>query len=188
MFSSPSSRSRSNEEAASTSSSSTDSSSDEEFHDSKETPQDNKSDDQIEFLPEQEEREILESTTAVSTADVTTQTDEPAASQTVHTETQTVFTDYPRLLDNEGEILRQLRNLMQTISSFQARMSPSTLRGHDEARLEISRLQEKLRTFLQFHTNQIARYLTNVDQEGHRNAQAPEGPPPQQIELSHQGQ
>ena len=141
------------QEAASTSSSSTNSSSDEEFHDSKETFQDNKSDDPIE------------------TADVTTQTDEPAASQTVHTETQTVFTDYPRLLENEGEILRQLRILKRTISSFQARMSPSTLRGHNEARLEISRLQEKLRTFLQFHRSQIARYLASVVVEGHRKMQ-----------------
>ena len=167
------SSSSSSEEAASASSSSSDSSSDEEFHDSKETPQDNKSDDQIQFLPEQEERELLESTTAVSTTDVTAQTEDLAAAQTVNTDTQTatVFTDYPRFLDNEGEILRQLRNLRRTTSSFQARMAPSTLRGHDEARLEISRLQEKLRVFLQFHRSQIARYLASAVLEGHRNLQ-----------------
>ena len=166
---SSSNNSSSNDEATSNSSSTSDSSSEEEFHDSEETP--HKSDDQIEFLPQLEEREILESTTAVSTADVTAQTEEPAAAQTVHTDTQTVFTDYPRFLDNEGEILRQLRNLRRSVSSFQARMSPTTLRGHDEARLEISRLQEKLRTFLQFHRNQITRYLANVVVEGHRNLQ-----------------
>ena len=167
--SSSSSSSSSSGEAASTSGSSSDSSSDEEFHDSKETP--HKSDNQIEFLPQLEEREILESTTAVTTADVTAQTETPAAARTVNTDTQTVFTDYPRFLDNEGEILRQLKNLRRTVSSFQARMSPSTLRGHDEARLEISRLQEKLRTFLQFHRSQIARYLASVVVEEHRNIQ-----------------
>ena len=72
---------------------------------------------------------------------------------------------------NEGDILRQLRNLRRTISSFQARMAPSTLRGHDEARLEISRLQEKSRVFLQFHRSQIARYLAGAVMEGHRNLQ-----------------
>jgi hypothetical protein len=84
-------------------------------------------------------------------------------------QTQTTYTNYPQLIDNAGEIFKELQKLRRALRSFQSRMSPSTLRDHREARAEIGGISEKVRAFLNFHRHQISRYLTDAVQEGHRN-------------------
>lgn len=80
---------------------------------------------------------------------------------------QTVYSTYPVVLDNAGQLLKQLNWINTAVTSALDRMRTS--RNHMEVRREIELLTEQVRKFLTFHRNKLSEYTAAVIEDGSRS-------------------